>query len=164
MNKKYIKSVFTFIMALTILTSCSDLSVENLNNPDTERALNSESDLVTLAEGLYYEWYTSMNTWAGFGIGTAVLADAASSSWGNFGMREFGTEPRPAINNSPSWGYLYAMSNPFSYLYAINSSATDVMNALQNEALNFGDQAKKIEALAKFGQGMSMGYAALIFD
>lgn len=164
MNKKYIKSVFTLLLSLTILSSCNDLSVENLNNPDTERALNSEADLVTLAEGLYYEWYTSLNTWAGFGIGTSVLADAASSSWGNFGMREFGTEPRPAINNSPSWGYLYAMSNPFSYLYAINSSATDVMNALQNETLNFGNEAKKIEALAKFGQGMSMGYAALIFD
>lgn len=161
---KKFKSVFTLLLTLSILASCADLSVENLNNPDTERALNSESDLVTLAEGLYYEWYTSMNTWVGFGIGTSVLADAASSSWGNFGMREFGTEPRPSINNSPSWNYLYTMSEPFSLLYAINSSATDVMNALQNEALNFGNQAKKIEALAKFGQGMSMGYAALVFD
>jgi hypothetical protein len=155
--------IFLTLFAFMLL-SCADLSVDNMNEPDTDRALSSETDLVTLAEGLYYDWYTSLNTWYGFGIGTSVLADAATSSWGNFGMREFGTEPRPSINNSPSWSYLYAMSAPFENLYAINSSATDVLNSLRNEALNFGNDAKKIEALAKFGQGMSMGYAALIFD
>jgi hypothetical protein len=152
------------VVGSILLASCADLTVENLNNPDTERALSSPGDLTTLAEGLVKSWYTSIHSYNGMGMPTAVLADAATCSWGNVGMREMGTEPRPAFDNAPNYGYLYLASAPFSNMYSINSSATDVVKAVQNPDIDFGSDAARVEALARFAQGISMGYIALSFD
>ncbi len=73
--------IFTIAIAgMVTLASCADLTVENLNNPDTERALSSVSDLTILAESLYKSWYIDTHTSNGMYAATAVLADAASCS------------------------------------------------------------------------------------
>ncbi len=145
------------------LFSCADLTVENLNQPDTERALASSSDLVTLADGLFKSWYNSIHSYNAVGMGTAVLADAATCSWGNQGMQLFGTEPRPAWDNAPNFSYAGITDYTFSRMYSINSSATDVLTAMAG-GVDFGADAKRIEAMAKFMQGLSSGYIALVFD
>ena len=145
------------------LFSCADLTVENLNQPDTERALASSSDLVTLADGLFKSWYNSVHSYSAVGMGTAVLADAATCSWGNQAMRLFGTEPRPAWDNAPNFSYAGVTNYTFSRMYSINSSATDVLTAMAG-GVDFGADAKRIEAMAKFMQGLSSGYIALVFD
>lgn len=145
------------------LFSCADLTVENLNQPDTERALASSSDLVTLADGLFKSWYNSVHSYNAVGMGTAVLADAATCSWGNQGMQLFGTEPRPAWDNAPNFSYAGITDYTFSRMYSINSSATDVLTAMAG-GVDFGADAKRIEAMAKFMQGLSSGYIALVFD
>jgi len=152
------------VAGMVTLASCADLTVENLNNPDTERALSSVSDLTTLAEGLIKSWHNGIHSYSGMGMPTAVLADAASCSWGNVGMREMGTEPRPAFDNAPNYGYRYLTATPFSRMYSINSSATDVIKAVQDPNIDFGSDAARVEALARFAQGISMGYIALAFD
>ncbi len=145
------------------LFSCADLTVENLNQPDTERALASSSDLVTLADGLFKSWYNSIHSYNAVGMGTAVLADAATCSWGNQAMQLFGTEPRPAWDNAPNFSYAGITDYTFSRMYSINSSATDVLTAMAG-GVDFGADAKRIEAMAKFMQGLSTGYIALVFD
>lgn len=145
------------------LFSCADLTVENLNQPDTERALASSSDLVTLADGLFQSWYNSIHSYSAVGMGTAVLADAATCSWGNQAMRLFGTEPRPAWDNAPNFSYAGVTNYTFSRMYSINSSATDVLTAMAG-GVDFGADAKRIEAMAKFMQGLSSGYIAFVFD
>jgi hypothetical protein len=152
------------IAGMVTLASCADLTVENLNNPDTERALSSVSDLTTLAEGLIKSWHNGIHSYSGMGMPTAVLADAASCSWGNVGMREMGTEPRPAFDNAPNYGYRYLTATPFSRMYSINSSATDVIKAIKDPNIDFGADAARVEAIARFAQGISMGYIALAFD
>ena len=134
------------IAGMVTLASCADLTVENLNNPDTERALSSVSDLTTLAEGLIKSWHNGIHSYSGMGMPTAVLADAASCSWGNVGMREMGTEPRPAFDNAPNYGYRYLTATPLSSMYSINSSASDVIKAIQNPDIDFGSDAARVEA------------------
>ena len=152
------------IAGMVTLASCADLTVENLNNPDTERALSSVSDLTTLAESLYKSWYIDTHTYNGMYAATAVLADAASCSWGNFGMREMGTEPRPAFDNSPNYSYRNVNAQPFRTMYSINSSASDVIKAIKDPNIDFGADAARVEALARFAQGITMGQIALTFD
>lgn len=163
MNTIKNKLLVLFSVISISLFSCADLTVENLNQPDTERALASSSDLVTLAEGLYRTFYTGLNSYGSLGMGTAVLADAATCSWGNQGMQLMGTEPRPAWDNAPNYSYQGITNNSFNLLYSINSSATDVLKALDS-GIDFGSDAKRIEALAKFMQGLSTGYIAMVFD
>ena len=154
--------VLVSVVAIS-LYSCADLTVENLNQPDTDRALASSSDLVTLADGLFKSWYNSIHSYSAVGMGTAVLADAATCSWGNQGMQLFGTEPRPAWDNAPNFSYAGITNYTFSRMYSINSSATDVLTAMAG-GVDFGGDAKRVEAFTKFMQGVSTGYIALVFD
>jgi hypothetical protein len=147
-----------------VLASCADLTVDNLNNPDTDRALSSASDLTTLAEGLVKNWYNAIHNYDGFKMPAAVLADAASCSWGNVGMREMGTEPRPSFNNSPSYNYLYLAATPFTRMYSVNSSAVDVIKAVQGGVIDFGSDGPRVEAISHFARGIAMGYIALAYD
>ncbi|MFD2532753.1 hypothetical protein [Gracilimonas halophila] len=146
---------------LTLMVGCADLGVENLNNPETERALASSEDLVGLANGLYRDFY-EYNHYFGAQMALAVGADAATASWGNAGMQLMGTEPRPAWDNSPNFSYAYVTEEQFEFMYSINSSATDVLNALAS-GIEF-DNPEMIEAFSKFNQALSIGYIGLMFD
>jgi starch-binding outer membrane protein, SusD/RagB family len=157
---------YLFAVLLAFSVSCGELSVENLNNPETERALASSEDLRSLANGLFRSWYVSIHAYNGAQMGLAVGADAATASWGNQAMQLFGTEPRPAWDNAPNFPYAVVTRATFNNMYSINSSATDVLNALQ-DGMEFGDGGSDnamIEALAKFNQALSIGYIGLMFD
>mgnify|MGYP001207639025 CR=1 FL=1 len=145
--------ILTIALAgMVTFASCADLTVENLNSPDTERALSSASDLTTLAEGLVKTWYNAIHNYDGFKMPAAVLADASSCSWGNVGMREMGTEPRPAFDNAPNYGYRYLTATPFSSMYSINSSASDVIKAI-NIRKNYFRQLSCIDHLVLVPHG-----------
>ena len=115
MNK--IKNLLLILLALPVfLASCADLSIDNLNEPDTERALSSPDDLKNLASGLYRSYYN--NTY-GYYSGEQspammlnVVADANTCSWGNSGMRATSSEPRTAFDNTVSFPY-EAYTNSF---------------------------------------------------
>lgn len=149
------------VALLTFTVSCGDLGVENLNNPETERALASSDDLEALANGLYQNWYNNVHTF-GAQMALAVGADVNTASWGNAGMQLMGTEPRPAWDNSPGFAYAYVTEEQFDFMYSTNSSATDILNAMEG-GVEFEDPAM-IEAWAKFNQALSIGYIGLIFD
>lgn len=165
MKLKRLKNLF-LVGLLTFSVSCADLGVDNLNNPDTERALASSQDLRSLANGLVRDWYVSIHAYGGMQMALNVGADVNTASWGNSGMQLMGTEPRPAWDNAPNYSYAYVTENPFENMYSINSSASDVLGAL-NDGIEFGEGGEDnamIEALAKFMQGLSVGYVGLTFD
>ena len=154
------------ILLLTFSVSCSDLSVSNLNEPDTERALASETDLRSLANGLFRQWYINIHSYNAAQMALGTASDAMTCSWGNQGMQDMGTEPRIPWDNAPNYPYAGVTSFTFDNMYAINSSATDVLKAME-DGVQFGDNGSDnatYRALAKFAQGLSMGYIGLIFD
>ena len=51
----YIPLLFSFI-----LLSCEDLEVENLNQPDAERALSQDSDLISLIDGTVTDLFSDL--------------------------------------------------------------------------------------------------------
>lgn len=165
MKLNKIKNVL-LVALLAFTVSCGDLAVENLNNPDTERALASSEDMRSLANGLTRSWYISVHSYSSLQMATTVGADAATASWGNQGMQLMGTEPRPAWDNAPNFAYESTTRVLFNSMYSINSSASDVLNALEN-GMKFGDNGEDnamIQAISKFAQGISIGYVGLHFD
>lgn len=153
--------MYTFGLAL-IVASCADLSVENLNEPNTKRALSSKADLENLAASLYRNFY--IDTYGTSPISVfAVVADNATCSWGNYGMRATSSEPRTAWDNTVSFPYEDVTSNFFDDMYANLSSASDVLRAI-DEGTDFGSNTARIEAWAKFNQAINFANVALTFD
>jgi len=155
------------VAGMVALTSsaCVDLEVTNLNAPDRERALSTPGDVEALITGAYRTWWFSQHGWAP-GPALSVGADQHTSSWGNFFMKDFGSEPRASIPNSASYGYAYVVESPYFNAYAALAAVRDGILAI-NDGLEIGDDGEDTQramAMAKFIQGISMGTVALLYD
>jgi hypothetical protein len=119
------------VAGMVALTSsaCVDLEVTNLNAPDRERALATPGDVEALISGAYRTWWFSQHGWAP-GAALSVGADQHSSSWGNFFMKDFGSEPRIAIPNSSSYGYAYVVEDPYFDAYSALAAVRDGLIAI----------------------------------
>jgi hypothetical protein len=145
--------------------ACADLEVTNLNAPDRERALATANDVENLIAGSFQTMWSGIYIWQP-GPALSVSADAHSSSWGNFGMRDFGEEPRKAIDNSPSYSYAYVMEDTWGPLYAAISAASDGIAAIGN-GLEIGIDGQNTQRALFFGkmvQGLSHMWLGVLFD
>ncbi|NNK61761.1 MAG: hypothetical protein HKO98_01010 [Gemmatimonadetes bacterium] len=158
------------LLALTGLlavagTACADLEVTNLNNPDRDRAISTPGDVENLIAGAYTNvWAVIHYSYPGAAFSTA--ADAHSSSWGNWGMRDSGWEPRRPYNNDPSYSYNNIAETPWGTLYAALAAVRDGFLAIDGgiEIGTNGADTPRAEAFGKFIQGLAMSYVGLIFD
>jgi hypothetical protein len=148
---KIMKRIITLLSIAVLMSACADMDVQNLNQPDTQRALSSANDLKVIASGLYESYYYDVYQLSSPVFYMGVSADNHTCSWGNFGMRNAGTEPRPAFDNTVSYPYQDITSEYFDDMYATMSSATDVLTAIDN-GVDFGADQVKIESFAKFVQ------------
>jgi hypothetical protein len=161
---KSIKHLLLLTFGLAVFTaSCADLTVENLNSPDTQRALNSKADLENLAANLYRSFYAETYDTPSPVHSFSVVADVNTCSWGNYGMRATSSEPRTAWDNTVAFPYENVTSSFFDEMYAILSSASNVLRAMDN-GVDFGASAPMIEAWSKFNQAIVLSNIALTFD
>jgi len=165
------KNKILFIIALGFLfamSGCEDLDVENPNNPQSEDVLSTASNVQNLAGSVFINWFNANNGYGGSDLGTpafmmGVAADASTASWGNFGMRDAGREPRVPWNNDPSYSNALMTELYYQNLYGILSTSNDVLKAMEDTTLDF-ENPNLVKATAKFGQGIALGYISLVFD
>lgn len=173
MIMKYLKIV-NVIAVLTlsglVLYGCegfTDLETENPNQPDTERALADAGDVESLVSSQYDTWFTAVDMAAPL-MAFSVASGEASSSWGNFGMQDFGTIPRSEFNNSPGYAYADVAEAPWSNLYTAISSANDgkVAFELRDNPLELDSRAEtdRIRSFTYFILGLSYTSVATIYD
>ena len=152
-------------LALFGCDSLTDLDVVNQNNPETARTLATAADLENLIGGTFLTYWDG--TQAQYPFGTmSVASDEGSASWGNWGMRDNGFEPRVVWNNSPTYGSRTATERPWQNSYGALSAAADGIIAI-NDGLEIGAGGRdnpRALAFAKFVQGMSLGFLAMMFD
>jgi hypothetical protein len=162
------KILIIFLAFFTFMVGCQDLDVENPNNPASEDVLSDGANLRSLGGSVIQNWYlTNMGYYEtpAFMMGTA--ADAATASWGNFGLRDMSWEPRNAWNNDPAYGNSAYTEDWYKGMYAILSQSNDVLKGMQTEGIEIGeDNADKemVKAVTKLGQGVALGYIGLVFD
>ena len=143
----------------------TDLEVINENNPETQRALESPEDVEALIGGTFLTYWDGTQHSSPFAA-LSTASEEGTSSWGNFGMRDYSSEPRVVYNNSSSYGNRGTNNTPWNAMYAALSSTSDGITAI-NEGLKIGiDGGDNTRALAyaKFVQGLSLGWLALEFD
>ncbi len=143
------------------LAACSqDLTIPNNNQPDTKRAISTPGDVQQLAASAIADWHDATNE-MNPAQALAVMADALTSSYNNFGMNLSSAEPRMSYPNNTTGGDYTAMAqDPWYQNYIALSEANDVLGAVAN-----GIQIDPgYSELAMLTQGLALGNIALIFD
>jgi hypothetical protein len=152
-----------------------DLEVTNPNAPDVARAISSPSDVRQLIGSSFNTWYLAMQGCLSAaceptpGLATEVMGDVATMSFGNFGARFNGQEPRLAYNNSSAASDGRVASDPYDGLYAALGAANDGLKAIARgvrvAASNSApDETEAFQAFAWLVQGLALGFEALVFN
>lgn len=165
----HITSLLLLLFVAVSIAGCDSnlLNVENLDDPDTQRALDSPQDLRELVRSSYTTyWDVTHKSYPAMPL--SVAAGEGSASWGNWGMQDAGTIPRPAFNNSTSYTYRGWVQTPWYTLFEGISSANDGLEAIRQRNLEIvvggTDETAKVETFAKFVQGLNYAYLAAFFD
>ncbi len=169
MNRFKLLSIGFVALALLLHWGCMDLAVENKNNPDALRAIASAKDVESLISGSYLTWWTGTQKDADFpALTLSTIADAHTSSWGNWGMQDMSSEPRTPWNNSTSYVYAGVNRDTWAYMYRAISSVNDGLAAI-NKGIKIiddqgVDQTARARAFGKFVQGLAHCWLAVFFD
>ncbi len=161
------KILIPLTLILVFLNSCqkmsSDLEVESKNDPDIETLASDPVALQATAGDIFHNWFMAISDYYGPGAAMKTMADEASCSWGNAGMKDLSSEPRVAYNNTASYSYEFITSNYFNAMYSILSDSNMLVFAIENNTATF-DDPNQILMTGKMGQALSVGYLALVFD
>lgn len=158
------------IMALTI-SSCSDLSladldVENKNDPDRERALAEDADVVNLLSGSTSDVFFEITNV--YGVHMNGLSDIMTSTNAFFSFWDFAEEPRLRLNNRTTYADADVFYAPWSTFNSGVSTANTIIQQIeidgQTLVVNGVDVSQKMLASAYFLRGVSRGYIGMIYD
>ena len=148
------------------LAACSqDLVIPNTNEPDTKHAVSTPSDVASLAASSIETWQDA-NQEMNPSQALAVMADALTSSYNNFGMNLSSSEPRIAYPNNTTGGdYTSMAQDPWYSNYAALGEANDALGAIAGGiVIDDAETTEAYKAIAMLTQGLALGNIALIFD
>lgn len=158
-------------LVLVIAGSCAELETENLNNPDTDAVLGNPQDWEGIIASQYQRIWFGVQHWqSGLAFTMGTSADAITSSWGNFGMRDLSSEPRIAINNSETYTYAYVVEYAYYRYFSVIGGVNDVLKLINDSPdvtitdANGAEIRQKLIATGKFMQGYAYGYMALAYN
>jgi hypothetical protein len=148
-----------------------DLNISNPNNPDVARAISTPGDVRNLIGSSYNGAYLGMQGGARPypAAATSVMADNLTASFGNFGMRFNGQEPRLAYNNNSGADDGRLASDPYDQLYGALGAANDGLAAIKRGikiqlSATSPDETPQMTALGYLVQGLTTGMVGLTFD
>jgi hypothetical protein len=155
MNNSNFKYLLVLIVSgLLALSSCADLSVDNLNDPTTEAVESDPANQVKLLAGGFYDATTSMvSSW---GVHIHNLADQSTGTNAFNRYWDFSEEPRLRLDNTTAYSASTAIS---TYFGGFNSAVATANLFIANEELS-----DDIRAQAYFLRGISRGYLGMIYD
>ncbi|MBI3005395.1 MAG: hypothetical protein HYY49_08255 [Ignavibacteriales bacterium] len=152
--------------ALVSLSGCTDLEVTNPNQPTRATAITQAGDIESLIAGSFLTWWTGTQKDADFpALTISTMADAHTSSWGNWGMQDLSSEARIAYNNSSLYGYAGVNRDTWIFMYRANANANDGLQAINKGlVITNANVTRRAKAFAKFIQGISHAWIASFFD
>ena len=163
----FIKKISTVLLLVSFL-SCTDLDVENKNQPNTVRVLETPDDLKSVPASSFRDWFNNTHAYDGPGIAFSTMADQHTSSWGNFGMDDLSSEPRVQFINVKAYAYSSITETYWKKMYASLSSANDILAAFKKDPDlkigNNGADNNMVKAMSYFVQGVCHIYVGLVFD
>lgn len=166
-------SLYALLSVLVFLVAgCADLSVNNPNEPDEERAISNPSDLKSVLSGGYSTWWYGTYQGCCDGRSPAVhldgWADAMTTTNAFAGFWDTTNEPRIRLNNSTNYSDLNIMYVPWRSLNNAVHAANEVINQIENNGaeivISGSDQTDMVLSSAYLLRGLSLGYLANMYD
>ncbi|SHF07089.1 Starch-binding associating with outer membrane [Fodinibius roseus] len=160
---KYLKLV-TSLMVITFCTlGCTDLSVDNEMNPNTEEALSQVEDIEALVGNQFRQWVQGVQN---RGVNDRMTLMGLEMTNGYSFVSDYLKFPQEPFNNSSSYRYNNIVTSPWSNLYTAISSSNDGLEAIDQRGMELATEAEtqRMRAFAKFIQGMSYAFLANEFD
>ena len=167
---------FLLLSIIVLFVSCVENSLVDdeinqekiINNSNQSNKIGSDKSLEHVQELLsksFLPWWQAIHV-NGNSFNPQVMADAATSSWGNYGMRELSSEPRTEFDNTLENKYADYPSQVIWNLYSTISAMVEVNtyiildgNKIVNDSLT-----TRAKAFSSFLLGISYGSLATIFD
>ena len=148
------------ILVLGGIFSCSDLEVENLNDPDINRIVNTESGLEALISGTIVDlmWTTMTFRNVNFDLQADAITstNAFSNYWGD------ADEPRRRIDNTTT----FDDKLNYEYMWSGCNAAVSVANSVLGFGTtveDFTDGGKGLAA-AYWMKGVGQGFISYVYD
>ena len=147
------------------LVACQDLTVQNPNEPDRQRATAQPISAESFVSSSFRSWWPVAGhddypSWA-----FSTMADEFTSGFADFGQLELSAQPRTAWNNSPVNQRNNVSETPWYGLYRTISTVNDALTAIDGGlVIENATRTARTQAVGKFMQGLSHGYLALYFD
>lgn len=164
------KKLFNIIIigfVSSLMLTCTDLEVENINEPSTEFILTNPEGIRALSGSLFQNWfYYEQHNLESPGPAVWCMADWGTVTFANYGTLDMSVEPRISLNNSPSYGYHQNYRNYWRGMYGVVTSANNVVKAIENgmQIGTNGSETMMVKGMGHFMNGLGNGYIGLIFD
>lgn len=164
MKKRFKLISLTVLAIFAFNIGCTDLEIENLNDPDTVRVLSNPDDLLNLAGEAMCTCYRRTHEYSGPALDLATTSDVRTSSF--CGMAYLSYEPRRTWINSPEFSYFFRIKHLWNDYYTSLSDLADVLKMIKNGAqIGYnGKDNNMVMAWCCMMQGIYLGYLGLLFD
>ena len=149
-------------MSFVGMYSCADLDVVNLNEPDTERVIETPDDLLSVAGGAYRSIINGLHAYESPIMPFMTMADRMTSSWGNSAMKDLSSEPRVGFNNTVSYSYAYVNRNFWQTMNSALSQVNDVLIEIEGGSVIVDAATTElVRTWCYFIQGVTHGYLGM---
>lgn len=150
------------VAGLWMAGGCTDLAVDNPNEPDRDRALSQPADVEALIAGQFRTFWLLQQ---GRAPGPALdgLAEVESNSSANYGFEDVGKMPPEPIVNQVAYNWGYWMQDPFLLQNKGLAAIRDALQAIASRGVQIA-QGPRLQAYAKLMQGLFHGNIALMYD
>ena len=155
------KTFFVSLFALFFI-SCEDFDTD-LNQEFHQDPTPTEVVSEATAQQIYHGWYNTVNSFDGPGLALTTMADMNTCSWGNAAMRDTSSEPRVAWNNTVGYSNKKVTTSYFNGLYSLLFDSNNLIKSIDENLIEL-ENPERTECMARFGQAVSTGYLALVFD
>jgi hypothetical protein len=153
------------VLALLLLAGCQDLTVENRNRPDRDRATQQPTATEAFVSSAFRTWWPFAGhddypSWA-----FSTMAREMTSGFTDFGQLEVSAEPRDAWNNSSFSARRAVNDTTWFGMYRTISTVNDALIAIDSGLVIVNPaRTRRSRAVGKFLQGIAHGYVGLYFD
>ncbi|MBO6620437.1 MAG: hypothetical protein JJ892_10110 [Balneola sp.] len=164
-TNKYLKLVVLLLVGAVSFQGCADLVVENINDPDTRRALANDEDVLNLLNGgastVFFGTLLDVRS-----SHMELQADQITSTNRFFSFWDFSDQPRLRFNNRTTYSDADIFFNPWANLNSAISIANDVLTIAGEGTIEVDgeDVTEKAKANAYFIRGVANSYLGLIYD
>ncbi len=142
-------------------TGCLDLDVSNPNEPDRDRALSTPGDVEALIVSQFRVWWNIQQ--GNTAPALDALAELEAGTQANYGFQDQGAMPPIPIVNQVGYTWGYWMQDPFLLQNRALAAIRDGLQAIESGNLQIS-QPTRLQAFAKFLQGVMHGNIALLYD